>query len=466
MMKFFGNIKFRLTLWYLLMVAALVALFGAVGYCALANGLSQNLVTPYDMRMAEIADLPDGAGLVTGFTSVSGQLGAEKGYTVGQLPVSKLLPTASENGTIEIRTLGGKPILVDRALLTASGAPVAQTWVYIFMSNTDPADRKLVVAAESQSALASTLGVFKRTMLISAGVTLLLAAVLGFFLIWLYLRPLRAIALALQRIGGADPGPKLKVRQNDELGELAATVNQTFDRVDNTLEAERQVTCDLSHELRTPLAIAQAQASLALTRGRSDGEYQQALETVSKEITHLSSVTNRLLFLARSENGAGLVTERLNLRKLLDELASDAAALCEGKGIVFYHELSSDPCSTVGDPVRLRELFLNLLDNAVRYTPSGGTVSLHFCRRGDCATVAVTDTGVGINATDMPSLFKRFFRADKSHAPSGSGLGLSISQRIAQLHGGGIQVQSQPGHGSTFTVTLPLTNGLVPEESS
>ena len=156
----------------------------------------------------------------------------------------------------------------------------------------------------------------------------------------------------------------------------------------------------------------------------------------------------------------------MNLKDLLNEVASDAQVLCEPKNITLRSELLGhlDPSGAPmvrADAVRIRELFLNLLDNAVRYTPDGGTITISLDREGDFARASVKDTGTGIPAEHLGSIFKRFYRVDKSRSreEGGVGLGLAISQRIAQIHGGRIEVESEVGRGSRFTVVLPLAKG-------
>jgi signal transduction histidine kinase len=456
------NIKVKMTLWYLLVVFSTVVFFGAVAYTLLVYGLSRNTVDPWDMRMAEIATDQDGGKLVTGFTSISGDMGASGDYTIVEIPGSKLLESIPEDGYIAIRALGSKPILVDKELLLGSNpAPSKQTWIYLFVSKTNPNDAKLIVAAQSDRNLASVLGIFARTVLITTAVTLLVAGLLGFVLVKRMLRPLQSIIGATREIDGKNVRRRLDVDRKDELGELASALNEMFGRIGNVLDAERQVASDLSHELRTPLAIAQAEASLMLTKDRSNAEYQKALETVSREISHLSSVTDRLLFLARSENGIEIKTDTVDIRELLTEIASEIEVICEAKNLGFQSELATAPgdCCITGDSVGLREMFLNLMDNAIKYTPSGGQICLELDRQDGRAVAAVRDTGIGIAEEHIPNLFKRFYRINQSGSDmqSGSGLGLAISQRIAQLHGGKIEVRSIEGVGTTFTVILPLT---------
>jgi signal transduction histidine kinase len=173
----------------------------------------------------------------------------------------------------------------------------------------------------------------------------------------------------------------------------------------------------------------------------------------------MGEIIGKLLLLARSDAAEGPVNfQEINVKDLLKELSSDLASLAQEKGLVFtFGQL--DDLTVKGDRVKLRQLFLNLLDNAIRYTPSGGAVSGSLVRKNGNAFVTICDTGVGIPAEHLPFVFDRFYRVDKARSQDdgGSGLGLAIANTIAKLHGGEIQVESQVGKGSAFYVTLPLS---------
>jgi len=248
------------------------------------------------------------------------------------------------------------------------------------------------------------------------------------------------------------------VNTKDELGRLAATLNAMIGRLEKAFQRQKQFTSDASHELRTPLAVIEAESSLALQRDRPSSDYRQSLEIISQESRQMSSLIDQLLTLARADAGKEQwnFTE-VNLGKLTSNLGTDVEVLCQEKGLSFQLGQPQD-LVVKGDEARLRELFMNLLDNAIRYTPAPGTVSVTLRREGQMAVVAIMDTGVGIPAEDIPFIFERFYRVDKSRsrAEGGTGLGLAICRHIAEAHGGKIEVASQVGAGSTFSVWLPL----------
>jgi signal transduction histidine kinase len=229
-------------------------------------------------------------------------------------------------------------------------------------------------------------------------------------------------------------------------------------RLEKAFQRQKQFTSDASHELRAPLAVIEAESSLALQKERPPREYRQSLETISQESKQMSSLIEQLLTLARADAGKEQwnFTE-VNLGRLIANLSADVEVLCQERGLSCQLGQNQD-LLIKGDEARLRELFMNLLDNAITYTPNPGTVSVSLRREGQMAVVAIKDTGVGIPAEEIPFIFERFYRVDKSRSRSngGTGLGLAICRHIAEAHGGKIEVESQVGVGSTFSVWLPL----------
>jgi len=272
------------------------------------------------------------------------------------------------------------------------------------------------------------------------------------------LKPVERIRQTAQEIGESDLSRRIEVDSEDELGRLASTLNQMIGRLETAFSRQRQFTADASHELRTPLAIVQAESTLALRKKRTQEDYRKSLELISQETAHMSAIVGKLLYLARTDAGKDQVNfERINLKELLTELSSDVEVLAREKGLEFKLAPLED-LTIEGDKVKLEQLFLNLLENAIRYTPRGGSISASVVREGKTAVIAIKDTGIGILKEHIPHIFERFYRVDKarSRAEGGAGLGLAICQHIAQVHSGKIEVESQVGKGSTFSAFLPL----------
>jgi signal transduction histidine kinase len=268
-------------------------------------------------------------------------------------------------------------------------------------------------------------------ILIIAGLaTLALAGGGGFFLANRVLRPVEHIRETAEEIGESDLSRRIEAGNEDELGRLASTLNRMIERLEAAFNRQRQFTADASHELRTPLAIVQAESTLALRKKRTPEDYRRSLELISQEAGHMSAVVGKLLYLARIDAGKDQVNfERVNIKEFLTELSTDVEVLAREKGIEFKLAPLED-LSVEGDRVKLEQLFLNLLENAIRYTPGGGSISASIVREGKAAVVAIKDTGIGIPEEHLPHLFERFYRVDKarSRAEGGAGLGLGHLQ--------------------------------------
>jgi len=248
---------------------------------------------------------------------------------------------------------------------------------------------------------------------------------------------------------------------DDELARLSATLNAMIARLEQSFSGLRRFTADASHELKTPLTVLRADIERAMSAGPRSTEGLVALEEALQETARMADLVESLLTLARADEGRfDLHREPVDLVPLVLDVAETAQILGEHAGLrVSVH--APEEVSVLGDPLRLRQLFLNLVTNAVKYTRRGGRVDLTLTPRGESVEFAVSDTGVGIAGADLPYVFDRFWRADRARSRQsdrgGVGLGLSISQWIAHAHGGSITVASRLGRGSTFTVSLPLT---------
>jgi len=315
-----------------------------------------------------------------------------------------------------------------------------------------------LVIARSTRQIDQALARLIRTFVIAVPLALALAAAGGIFLAGRALKPVDRMAQTAQQIEESDLSRRISVNTKDELGRLASTLNAMIGRLERAFQRQKQFTGDASHELRAPLAVIEAESSLALQRKRSSSDYRQSLETIAQEAKQMSSIIDQLLILARADAGKEQWNfTQVDISKLISNLSTDIDVLCQEKGLSFQLGHTED-LVVKGDEARLRGLLMNLLDNAVRYTPSPGTVSISLRREGQMAVVAITDTGVGIPAEDIPLIFERFYRVDKSRsrAEGGSGLGLAICRHITEAHGGMIEVESEVGTGSTFSVWLPL----------
>ena len=239
----------------------------------------------------------------------------------------------------------------------------------------------------------------------------------------------------------------------DEVYRLAGTFNGMFDRLESAFEKEKQFTSDVSHELRTPLAVIISQSDYAL----EDEEYRaKALETINREARRMSGLVNKLLMLARSDTGSLVLDkQQIQLSEVCNMIAEQQEAVAAEKNITIGIEID-DGIEIIGDESMIIRIVLNLMDNAIKYSPEGSKVKLSLCSDGRYAVCSVEDNGVGIAPDELDKIWERFYRADGSRSEEGSGLGLAMVSAMVKAHGGRTAVTSAPKEGSCFKVYLPV----------
>lgn len=272
------------------------------------------------------------------------------------------------------------------------------------------------------------------------------------------LRPLATMTATAKNISAENLSQRIDLKETDnELGQLANVLNQTFDRLQAAFEHQSRFTADASHELRTPVAVITSQTELALSKPRSNDEYKAALEACLRAARRMRSLIDSLLLLARFDSGRPELSFRpLDLADVARESIELLKPLAEERQITLSSEMTS--AKVIGDHDRLAQVVTNLLSNAIRYNHEGGHVELHVQRVNGHAVMTVTDDGIGIPAEDLPHVFERFYRVDKarSRADGGSGLGLAICRSVVEAHGGQIVARSDPSGGTSMEVRLPL----------
>lgn len=294
-------------------------------------------------------------------------------------------------------------------------------------------------------------------LVLAGSVVLVVGLVGGWWLSSRAIQPISAMSVTAESISAKNLSSRIDVSETDnELGQLAAVLNRTFDRLESAFEQQSRFTTDASHELRTPLSVILSHTELALSRQRSREEYQAALQACRRASQRMKTLIDSLLTLARLDS----LQPVLDLRPIdLELIARDAVELVRplaAERRIEIHTATTPTCVT-GDRERLSQVFVNLLSNAIRYNHDGGCVNVSIYAKNGQGVVRVMDTGVGISQEDLPHIFERFFRVDKarSRAEGGCGLGLAICQSIVQAHGGTITARSQLQSGTTIEVHLP-----------
>jgi len=449
-------------MWYLLVLAVLLIALSAGVYFYLSRSLYRSLDDSLELRSTQLSSIPAILESIRQgeFQEELGEFVILYFYSGDQLmemsPQGISIPLSDE---FISQAIAGASLFTTIQTEDGEGLRLLAVPINISILGPPPGIQPAaLIIARSTKQIDQALAGLLRTLIIAVPLALALAAAGGIFLARRALKPVDKIAQTAQEIEESDLSRRINVNTKDELGRLAATLNEMIGRLEKAFQRQKQFTSDASHELRTPLAVIEAESTLALQKERPSSDYRQSLEIISQESRQMSSLIDQLLTLARADAGKEQwnFTE-VDLGKLIGNLSTDVEVLCQEKGLSFQLGQSQD-LVVKGDEARLRELFMNLLDNAIKYTPALGTVSVSFRREGQMAVVAIMDTGIGIPAEDIPFIFERFYRVDKSRsrAEGGSGLGLAICRHIAEVHGGKIEVESQVGMGSTFSVWLSL----------
>lgn len=292
-------------------------------------------------------------------------------------------------------------------------------------------------------------------MFFIAVIAVLMAGLGSWLVLGRALSPLEAITETVDQINRADDlSRRIPHEQSqDEIGELVVSVNQTLERLESLFTSQQRFLADVSHELRTPLTVIKGNVDLMRRIKEAD---EESLSSIDQEAGRLSRLVGGLLMLAQADSGKlALNFAPVELDLLLTEVFTEMRVLAHNRVLVHLNEI--DQVIVNGDRDRLKQVFLNLVSNAIQYTPNGGEIFLSLNKIGDQGRIIVRDTGPGIPAEDLPHIFERFYRAEKSRTrlkPGGFGLGLSIAKWIVEHHGGQIKVESKEGKGTTFVIWL------------
>ena len=311
--------------------------------------------------------------------------------------------------------------------------------------------------SRSLQSLSNTLFNLRMIMFISIPLYGLLASAGGLFLAKRALHPIGYITKTAKEISKGDLTQRLKLNKTeDEVGRLAETFDEMLDKLENSIKKERQFASDASHELRTPIAIITAQTEEALAGRHGVKEYREAIETIRDESKKMSHIISQLLMIYRSDEGGYKFNfEILNLNVIIEDIVNEFQEVANEKDLVISFK-SADEIKIRADQTLLTRLFINIIDNAVKYTQKGGKIIVSLSKTSNYSIITIEDNGIGISENDIPFIFDRLYQVDKSREDRGNGLGLAIAKWIAELHKGEISAESKPEVGSKFIIKLPL----------
>ena len=457
------SIRARLTLWYTGVVVLILLLVSVAAYSLLRwhlyNDLDASLFTVAGvLREAPPADPtaplpPDLEPLVRGF------LGPEFADALmqlldpeGRLRSRALRPALPLSYQARVNALRGEPTLETVQLTTGDEARLLTMPVVRGGRIVD-----LVQVAMPLRRTRQTLLRYVETLLVLVPLGAVLSAAGGWLLARRALRPVDRMSQSALRISAEDLSRRLERRgTQDEIDRLADTLNAMLARLEAAFGEMQRFTADAAHELRTPLTALRGGIEIALRAERSPDEYRRVLASSIEEVDQLIRLAEDLLLLSRSTVGLSAARQLVDLEPLCLEALELGVRLAKGKGVNVSMG-ATVPANVHGDAGALRRVLLNLVDNAVKYTPAGGSVVISLARVADSVALVVEDTGIGIDPADAKRIFEPFLRLDagRNRDTGGSGLGLAIARSIVLAHGGTLEVDNRPGGGSRFTINLP-----------
>jgi heavy metal sensor kinase len=451
------SLRARLTIWYVLALVAILAVFAA-GVLALQQRVGlQRIDGVLDATTAQLANM-----LREELRELDApRLAAEESTNVIASPGNAIAILDRDGGALAARldalrltdlVAGGVPALGVRTVETARGA-----WrVHVDPRTLEGVDFFFVVASPL-SDLARDQRELREAMALGISIALLLAAAGGLWIASIGLRPVTAMArraAAIPLTGEGDLGPPLR---DDELGQLTRAFNGLVNRLRATLQIQRQFMADASHELRSPVSVIRTAADVALSRrSRDESEYREALTITAAQSRRLGTLVEDMLVLARADAG-GYPFRPIDcyLDDVIDECQRAVGLVAADRHVALQVTGASD-VPVRADTELLRRLVINLLQNAVQHTPRGGAVSIDVAVTGVEVGIRVTDGGAGIADEDRARVFDRFVQLDPSRRGEGAGLGLTIAKWIAERHGGSLTIESSSPRGTTFRVRLPV----------
>jgi heavy metal sensor kinase len=461
--RIWKTIGFRLTLWY-----AAVFLLSSLLLFNLAYFLFYSVLRTRDRQVIQgkISEYAE-ADKTSGFEGVEREFRLEQAS--GQLKDFLVRVADPKNRTVLLNVPHGWRKLLPQELEEKISSHEQNQWaslkrkgdIVLDIANHPLVNGMLLQIGRDSHDRNELLYHFGKTFARIAIPLLVLGFVGGLFLASRALRPIRDLIETVRNVESGEMEARVPSRRTgDELDELAQLFNGMLARIDTLVTGMRAALDNVAHDLRTPMAALRGSAEAALQRECDPGTLREALLDCAEESERIVTMLNTLLDISEAETGTmNLALAQVNIASLIREALKLYYYVAEEKGVKLETVLPADLYARV-DSSRMRQIIANLLDNAIKYNSSGGTVHIEACQQGDEVSVSIKDTGSGISPDDLPRIFDRLYRGDKSRSQRGLGLGLSLVQAVVRGHKGRIEVESNPGEGSLFRVFLPANPDL------
>ena len=489
---FLKSIRFKITLWYMLILAITLFLFSVLLYHNVSHNLYEDLDDLLESKAEGIANSIDTYWEAEKLEAIKSGIKSDIFSKINNINFAKIAQRWVKEKSndpklmdiiVQIFDVNRENIASSKNIPSITSLP-KETFDYVVKGNyyfnnlniESPEGKPLslrlltipvtendkvayvVQVVSSPASIHSALNSLKVRLFFLSPLIVFLTGIVGAFIAKITLNPVDNMIRTVRQIAADN----LKLRINipdtkDEIKKLADTFNDMLMRLDKSFSSQQQFIQDISHELKTPLTILKGELEVTLKKIRSAQEYETVLHSSLEEINKINRLVENLLILARFENRERrLDIKSTDLNILMEKVLDDIKILAEQKNIKI---IFSEQEKTVleADENQIRQLFLNLLDNAIKYTPKDGKVTVSLKKENNFTKIQISDTGIGIPKNGLPYIFDRFYRMDKARSSLGFGLGLSIAKSIVEAHKGKIEVQSQPGQGTTFTISLPIS---------
>jgi heavy metal sensor kinase len=488
---FLKSIRFKIVSWYTVILILVLSLFSALVYINLYKTLNDDLNDMLQLKAEGVAESIDtyweiekNEGMATGaekevfrkinnlnFNKIAERWVEEQsddpellgiivcifGPQGDKIASSKNLSglSLSRKGSLKEALLGHNSFET-REFRISPNSNAELMRVFTMPVIEDKALAYIVQVARPMTIFQDALHELRFNFIVLLPLTALFSIIAGFLLANMIIRPLRDIVSTVRRITAENLKLRIKTPETkDEIQELADTFNSMLEKLSESFLSQRQLIQDVSHELRTPLTIMRGEMDVALKKTRPTEEYIDVLKSCVEEISHLSILVENLLILSRYDSReVTMDMKAFPVMRLINNIISDIHILADEKRILIECS-GSDKIIVNGDERHLRRAFLNIIDNAIKYTNGGGNISIDVGSFDNKSLIKISDNGIGIVPESLPFIFNRFFRGDKSRSTEGYGLGLSISKSIIEAHGGSISINSLPGKGTTVMIRLP-----------
>lgn len=456
-----NTLAFRLTLWY----GGIFSLCSGVAFLLFYTLITSVLQERTDQELLAQAQrfstllAGDGIGTVNNSAVIEAQAAGEKKVFFRLLNLTGEVFSSSnmsywkdinvDVGAIEKLLRGSGPIL---ETITIPNRSDEVRILYAMLSPT-----VIVQVGQAMESQARLLDAFKRIFIITMSFLIVLAAGVGWFMARRAVSGIEAVTHTAQKISGGSLQERVPVKpRGDEIDQLATTFNQMVDRIQTLLTEIKEMSDNIAHDLRSPVTRIRGTAEVTLTTGKSLDDYENMAASTIEDCDRLLDMINTMLLISKTEAGVEKPSrEKVDIAALIRQACEIFQPIAEDKNVRLSHR-APEKTLIFGDTRMLQRMLSNILDNGVKYTPSGGKIKVSLTEsESRDLVISVNDTGVGISKADLPRIFERFYRCDQSRSQPGTGLGLSLARAIARAHGGDITVTSTVNQGSTFNITLP-----------